>query len=98
MILSLPSRLDVGATKTPYQRHIDDLRRTTDLDWAPRAGCQPKNLAMACERCVYGTGNHRADCTIIRAVNPVTHEPTNLPFRGQVPIMEGQYKNATEAR
>lgn len=49
-------------TRTAYQRNIDNLRRNGDLDWAPRAGCQPATLAMCCEKCVYGTGEHRRDC------------------------------------
>jgi hypothetical protein len=60
--MSFPSRLDPPSGKTADQRHIDELRRTTDLDWAPRAGCQPKTLEFCCERCVYGTGEHREDC------------------------------------
>lgn len=66
MIMSLPKSLDVVSTKTADQRALDHLRRTTDMDWAPRAGCQPKTLAMACERCVYGSGEHRMDCTVVK--------------------------------
>lgn len=57
----LPARLESQATKTPYQRRMDRIRSNYDLDYAPRAGCQPKTLEFCCERCVYGTGEHRAD-------------------------------------
>lgn len=62
MILSLPAKFDIGSPKTADQRHVDTLRSTCDLDWAPRAGSQPRTLAMCCERCVYGSGDHRKDC------------------------------------
>ena len=69
-MISLPSRLESAvSTKTPAQRYIDHLRSTCDLDWAVRAGSQPRTLAMCCEACVYGTGAHRSDCSLGRDHN-----------------------------
>jgi len=85
MIQSLPSRFESAmSTKTPHQREMDYLRRRADLDWAPRAGCQPKTLAMCCEKCVYGTGEHRLDCITSERITLFGMDQTewaDWPFR-----------------
>jgi hypothetical protein len=43
-------------------RQLMAIARDVDCDIGWQAGSPPRTLAGCCERCVYGTGEHRADC------------------------------------
>lgn len=75
---------------SPKSIYTDYLRHRT-------VNPAPKEL-MACERCVYDSGEHRADCSALIAVNPITLAPVDIPFAGVVPILEGQHENAAERK
>ena len=41
-------------------------RTHLNLDWAPRAGSQPRSTERACLACVYGESKHRRWCGATR--------------------------------
>ena len=54
------------------ERYLDTHRprdvRSLDLDWAFGAHVPPmRKESMACEKCVWGSGYHRTDCTVVEA-------------------------------
>ena len=45
--------------------------RDLDLDFVLGAHvARPATMAFVCERCVYGSGEHRADCPHLRSAGP----------------------------
>lgn len=65
--------------------------------WSPR-----KVLPGTCERCVWGHGEHSADCTVDSAyylVNPVTREKTEISALDVANlIVDGNYQNVALGR
>lgn len=78
-------------------KHRRDFLEIFGNQWSPRMV-----FTGTCERCVWGSGEHSADCIVDSAyylVNPVTREKTEISALDVANlIVDGNYQNVALGR